>query len=108
MEGERSILVTTHEVREIEHILTDVVFIHHGHQVLSIEMEQIEREFAKLLVQPVHREAAEALKPLSARPSLQGIEYVFRNTPEDALKGLGEISRPNLAELFVALIGDNS
>jgi len=108
MEGDRSILVTTHEVREIEHILTDVVFIHHGRQVLSLEMDQIGNEFTKLLAQPADREAADSLQPLSARTSLQGIEYVFRNTPEDALRGLGDISRPNLAELFVALIGDNS
>jgi len=105
MEGERSILVTTHEVREIEHLLPDVVFIDHGRAVLALAMDSIEEEFAKVVVPPSQRDAAIALNPLSEHPSLQGIEYVFRGAPPDALAPLGPVSRPNLAELFVAVVG---
>jgi ABC-2 type transport system ATP-binding protein len=97
--------VTTHEVREIEHLLTDVVFIDHGRSVLALSMENIEDEFAKVVVAPSERDAARALDPLSERPSLQGIEYVYRGAPPDALHRLGPVSRPNLAELFVAVMG---
>jgi ABC-2 type transport system ATP-binding protein len=108
MDGERSIVVTTHEVREIEHILTDVVFIHHGRQILSLDMDTIGEEFSKVLVQPDQAESARALTPLSERPSLKGIEYIFRHAALKDLQHLGEISRPNLAELFVALLGDEA
>jgi ABC-2 type transport system ATP-binding protein len=108
MDGDRSILITTHEVREIEHLLTDVVFIHHGRQILSADMDNIGAEFAKLLVQPANAEAARALQPLNERPTLKGIEYIFRHRNADELAPLGELTRPNLAELFVALLGEQS
>ncbi len=108
MRDERSILITTHEVREIEHLLTDVVLIDHGRQVLSAAMEDIPKEFVKVTTAPSGREAARAHAPLSERPSLQGIEYIYRGVPRAALEGIGELSVPNLAELFVAVIGGES
>jgi len=108
LEGDRSILVTTHEVREIEHILTDVVFIDHGRTALALSMDDIETEFVKLIVAPGGTGAARELKPLSERPSLKGIEYVYRGVPAAELAALGEISRPNLSELFVAVLGGAS
>lgn len=108
MDGDRSILITTHEVREIEHLLTDVVFIHRGRQILSADMESIGNDFAKLLVTPDNAPAAQALQPLSEQPTLKGIEYIFRDRNIDELKPLGDLTRPNLAELFVALLGDES
>ena len=101
----RSILVTTHEVREIEHILTDVVFVQHGKQCLSMEMDKIGDEFSKVCVAPAAREAAREFAPLSERPSLHGIEYVYRGLPREELGTLGEVTTPNLAEIFVAVAG---
>ena len=104
---QRSILITTHEVREIEHLLTDVVFIDHGVSVLEMEMDTIGERFFKITVDANHTEAARALGPLSELPTLQGVEYIFRDVDQTALAQLGELATPNLPELFVAVVGDH-
>lgn len=103
--AERSILISTHEVREIEHLLTNVVFIDHGRNVLDIETEAIEQRFTRLMTSPEQAEAARALSPLSELKTLQGIEFLFDGAPRERLRELGEASTPNLAELFVAVVG---
>ena len=107
-EDQRSILITTHEVREIEHILTDVVFIHRGRTLLSLSMDQLPVEFAKVTVGTNELEALRELQPLSERKSLQGTDCIFRGVDRAALAQHGEVATPNLAELFVAVIGDQS
>jgi ABC-2 type transport system ATP-binding protein len=106
MNAERSILVTTHEVREIEHVLTDVVFIDHGRTILSLDMASVGSRFIKVLATADAAGTIQALKPLSERTTPQGTEYIFDGVDQAALQNLGELSRPNLAELFVALMGD--
>ncbi len=99
MEGRRSILVTTHEVREIEHVLTDVVFIRKGKSVLAESIDDIRAQFIKLTTN------AGATVPgtfLSRRPTLSGVEYLYRNQLRQTLDGLGATTTPNLVELFVA------
>jgi len=98
---QRSILVTTHEVREIEHILTHVVFIHRGQACLALPMQAIEEEFTKLVVAGAKTLPA---SPLFQRTSLAGQEAIFRGVPRDQLAQFGEVSTPNLAELFVAVV----
>ena len=61
--------------------------------------------FSKLVVNPAKRDQALALNPLSERPSLHGVEYIFKDAPQETLKELGEVTIPNLAELFVATVG---
>lgn len=98
---QRSILVTTHEVREIEHILTHVVFIHRGKACLALPMQAIADEFTKLVVAQT---VALPSPPLFQRDSLAGREAIFRGVPRAQLARLGEVSTPNLAELFVAVV----
>ncbi|NKB98659.1 MAG: ATP-binding cassette domain-containing protein [Pseudomonadales bacterium] len=102
---ERSILVTTHEVREIENILTDVVFIHRGRAVLTTSMSDIAKNFVKLTANETVSLPAE---PLTVRKSLAGTEYIFDGVSREALAehfaGSGALSTPNLAELFVAVV----
>lgn len=105
-EENRSILVTTHEVREIEHILTDVIFINRGRKCLALEMDKVGTEFAKLNVAPDKESEARARQPLSERNSLQGREFIYRGADQASLAELGEVSTPNLPELFVAVVGD--
>ena len=107
-EDQRSILITTHEVREIEHILTDVVFIHRGRTLLSLSMDQLSVEFAKVTAGTDELEALRELQPLSERKSLQGTDCIFRGADRAALAQHGAVATPNLAELFVAVIGDQS
>ena len=98
---QRSILVTTHEVREIEHILTDVVFIHRGKSVLNMATRDIAERFVKLTTaSPCDVPAT----PLADKSTLQGHEYIFKDVPRETLASLGELSVPNLPELFIAVM----
>lgn len=101
----RSILITTHEVREIEHLLTDVVFLNHGKNVLDIETAALEARFSKLIAEPTAAERARTLQPLSELQTLQGVEFIFDGVPRAELQELGMVHTPNLAELFVAVVG---
>jgi ABC-2 type transport system ATP-binding protein len=102
---ERSILITTHEVREIEHLLTHVIFINHGRSVLDLDMASVGDSFTRLTVSEAEAERARQLSPIYESRTLDGAEFIFRDADAAALAGLGQTSRPNLAELFVAVIG---
>lgn len=101
---QRSILVTTHEVREIEHILTDVVFIHRGKARLTLAMDAIAEQYVKLVASE-HTQLPSA--PLFTRRTLAGNESIFHGVERDVLQELGDLSTPNLAELFVAVVEGN-
>ncbi|MCR9259446.1 MAG: ABC transporter ATP-binding protein [Pseudomonadaceae bacterium] len=98
---QRSILITTHEVREVEHILTDVVFIHRGKACLSLAMEALPETFFKLT-----SPSNQSLPPgaLQSRATLAGTESIYNNVDAAQLQQYGEVSTPNLAELFVAVV----
>lgn len=98
---ERSILVTTHEVREIEHILTDVVFMHRGRDALTLNMASVADTYLKLTC---GGEPQLPAQPLYSRKGLSGNEHIFAGVPRPTLEALGEVSTPNLAELFVAVV----
>ncbi len=100
----RAILVTTHEVREIEHILTDVVFIDRGRTRLHLGTEELAASFAKVLANAERSDALRAMNPLSDRRSLHGLEFIFRDASRQALADHGEVSTPSLAELFTAVM----
>ena len=99
---QRSIVITTHEVREIEHLLTDVVFIHQGRAHLSLSMENLRDEFVKL--QRPAGSATPNQHALYQRQSINGFEEIYRNVPAAELGAYGEVSTPNLAEIFVGVI----
>jgi ABC-2 type transport system ATP-binding protein len=102
---ERSIVITTHEVREIEHILTDVVFIHKGSVCLSLAMSDLDSHYLKLTTSESTQMPVE---PMSRHTTLNGTEYIFQGVERAELAGLGVISTPNLAELFVATVGETT
>ena len=104
-DGTRTILVTTHQVEEIEHILTDVVFLNQGRIALNATMESLEARFAQVIVGPEHLEAARALKPINERHALGRSALLYDGVPRDQLAQLGEVRAPGLADLFVSLIG---
>ena len=104
----RAILVTTHEVREIEHILTDVVFIDRGRTRLHLGTEELAASFAKVLANAERSDALRAMNPISERRSLHGLEFIFRDAGRQALADHGEVSTPSLAELFTAVMEEGS
>jgi ABC-2 type transport system ATP-binding protein len=104
-DGTRTILLTTHQVEEIEHVLTDVVFINRGRVVFNHSIEEIEANFFELSVRPEQLEAARAFKPLSEREGIGRKILLFDHGDRTQLAALGEVHTAGLADLFVAVVG---
>jgi ABC-2 type transport system ATP-binding protein len=102
MDAEKTILITTHQVEEIENILTDLIFISRGRIVLDLPMDDVPAHYAQLLAAPGQAEAARALKPLSERTLLGRSVFLYEDADSSALATLGEVRRPSIADLFVA------
>ena len=102
---EKTILVTTHQVEEIEHILTDVLFIRDGAMVLSSPMEDVAERYTEVLVSGDALEPARALKPIDERGLPFGkTVLLYDGVPRAQLAALGETRNPGLADLFVAIM----
>ena len=102
----RTIVVSTHQVEEIQHILTDVVFIDRGKIVLDCSMDDFEVRYAEVLVGPENRDAALALKPIQERQVFGRSIFLFDQADRARLAALGEVRSPSLGDLFVAMMGD--
>ncbi len=105
-DGQRTIVVTTHQVEEIQHVLTDLMFINHGRIVLECSMEQFEARYVEVMVHPDQLAAAEALKPIHTRQMFGRSIMLFENVGHEQLAPLGEVRTPGIADLFVAVMGD--
>jgi len=101
---QRTILITTHQVEEIEHILSDLVFIQDGRIVLNSSMEDIQQGYAELMVAPDQAGAARELQPMNERELFGRHIFLFRNANREQLKALGEVRTPSVADLFVAIM----
>ncbi len=104
----RTIVVTTHQVEEIQNVLTDVMFMHRGRIVLNCSMEDFEARYVELMVNPDHVAAARALKPIHERQVLGGSVLLFDRVDRQQLVELGEVRTPSVADLFVAVLGNMS
>jgi ABC-2 type transport system ATP-binding protein len=100
----RTILVTTHQVEEIQDVLTDVVFINHGRIVFASSMEQFESRYLEVVVRPDHLAAARALHPIHERQLLGRSILLMDGADRQQLAALGEVRKPSLADLFVAVM----
>jgi ABC-2 type transport system ATP-binding protein len=105
-DGNRTIVVATHQVEEIQDILTDVMFVHHGRAVLDCSMEDFEARYAEVAVRPDQASAARALGPMRERQVLGRGIMLFDGADRQRLAALGDVRTPSLADLFVALLGD--
>lgn len=101
-DASKTIVVTTHQVEEIEHILTDVIFIRDGEIVLDTPMDALGDRYAEVMVGAEQRERALALKPLSERQIFGKSIFLFDGADKVAIDALGERRQPALADLFVA------
>jgi ABC-2 type transport system ATP-binding protein len=99
---ERTILLTTHQVEEVENLLTDVLFIDRGRVVLDAAVDSFAERFAQLTVAPDRLEAARALGPFYQREVFGRTIMLYENRSADSLAGLGELRTPTIADLFVA------
>jgi ABC-2 type transport system ATP-binding protein len=103
-DGQRTIVVTTHQVEEVQYILTDLMFINRGRIVLDCAMEDFERRYVELIVTPDQAPAGRALGPIHERQVLGRSVLLFDGVARERLAGLGELRTPGIADLFVALI----
>jgi ABC-2 type transport system ATP-binding protein len=102
---QKTIIVTTHQVEEIEHILTDVMFIRDGRIVLTTDMEDVGERYTEVLVSAETLETARALKPIDERSLPFGkTVLLYDGVPRAQLTPLGELRSPGLADLFVAIM----
>lgn len=101
----RTIIVTTHQVEEVQHILTDVVFINHGRIVLDSSMEAFEARYCEVMALPEHAAAARALRPIHERQVFGRSIQLFDGVPREHLAAFGEVRTPSIADLFVAVMG---
>jgi ABC-2 type transport system ATP-binding protein len=108
----RTIVVTTHQVEELQHVLTDLMFMDRGRIVLNCSMEEIEARYVELTVPPGHVAAARALKPVYEREALGRSILIFDLTStrvdRQHLAALGDLRTPSIADLFVAVVGDHA
>ncbi|HUZ13581.1 MAG TPA: ABC transporter ATP-binding protein [Caulobacteraceae bacterium] len=104
-DGSRTIIVTTHQVEEVQHVLTDLMFIDRGRIVLSCSMEDFEARYLELTVRPDQLAAARALKPINERQAIGRCILLFDHAEREQLAALGEVRTPGIADLFVAVIG---
>jgi ABC-2 type transport system ATP-binding protein len=101
----RTIVVTTHQVEEVEHILTDVAFINRGRIVLTTSMEDFETRYCEVMVSPETIAAARALGPIHERQVFGRGILMFDSVDRAKLAPLGDVRTPSIADLFVAVIG---
>jgi ABC-2 type transport system ATP-binding protein len=101
----RTIIVTTHQVEEIQHILTDLMFIDRGRIVLDCSMDDFEVRYLEVMVLPDQAAAARALGPIHERQMFGRSVLLFDGVAREKLAALGEVHTPSIADLFVALLG---
>ena len=104
---ERTIVITTHQVEEVESLLTNLVFMQHGRVVLDMPMEELSERFLELEVNSAELIRAQALHPISSRKVLGGEVLLFEGVSAEQLVPFGRVRTPSVADLFVAKMSDD-
>ena len=102
----RTIVVTTHQVEELEHVLTDLIFINRGRIVFASSMDQLGSRYLEVAVHPDRLAAARALRPMHERQVFGRSILLFDGVDRKQLDGIGDVRRPNIADLFFAVISN--
>jgi len=103
---DKTIIVTTHQVEEVEHILTDLMFIRDGRIALDTSMDALGDRFIEVMVSPDQANAARALGPIDERQVFGKSIFLFDGVDRTRLEALGELRRPSVSDLFVATMKD--
>jgi len=104
----RTIVVTTHQVEEVQDVLTDLMFINYGRIVLQCTMEEFESRYVEVMVHPDHVAGARSLKPLSERQVFGRSILLFDHVDRSQLAAVGDVRTPSIADLFVAVMNHQS
>ena len=98
----KTIIITTHQVEEIEHILTDLMFIREGKIVLTSTMDEVGVRFVEVMVPAEKTDEARSLNPIDERQVFGKAVMLFDGVPRESLNALGETRTPGIADIFVA------
>ncbi len=104
----RTILITTHQIDEIQYILTDLLFIDRGNLVFGCSMEDFDTRYLELIVNPGQLPAARALKPIQERQTFGRTILLYDRVPREQLAPLGDLRTPTIADVFVAFVGNTN
>src|SRR5258708_25509851 len=107
-DGKRTIVVTTHQVEEMQNVLSDVMFMNRGRIVLNCSMEEFESRFLEVTVNPDQLAAARALKPIHERQVFGRSILLFDRVDRNQLAAFGDLRTPTIADLFVAVMDNQS
>lgn len=107
-DGNRTVLITTHQTEEVQNVLTDVMFLERGRIALSCSMEDFAQRFLEVTAYPDQIAAARALKPIHERQVFARTVLLFDGLGRDAAEGLGDVRTPSIADVFVAVIEPNT
>ena len=105
-DGDRTIVITTHQVDEIQDVLTDLMFVNHGRIVLSSSMDTIDSRYTELMVKPENLAAAREFRPMKERQVFGRTVMLFDGVSRERLVELGDVRTPSIADLFVAVMGE--
>jgi ABC-2 type transport system ATP-binding protein len=107
-QGGQSVVIATHEIDEIQHVLTDVVFVAGGRVRFQCTSDELEERFVEIHVHPEHIDIARAMGPLHERPTIGGKILMFDRGERDRLSLLGDLRRPSVATLFTAIVDNDA
>jgi ABC-2 type transport system ATP-binding protein len=107
-ERSRTVVVATHQVEEVAHVLTDVVFMDRGRVVFDQSLEDVESRYREVLVHPEQLAAARALNPVHERQAIARTILLFEGRDQQQLAGLGEVRTPSVADLFIAIMSSRN
>src|ERR1700693_5290853 len=107
-DGHRTIVVTTHQVEEMQNVLTDLMFINRGRIVLECSMKELDSRYAEVMVHPDNVAAARALKPIHERQVFGRSILLFDRVERQQLAAFGDVRTPSIADLFVAVLSNQS
>src|SRR5437868_3131633 len=106
-DGTRTIIITTHQVEEVQDVLTDLIFIDRGRIVLECSMEDFESRYVEVMVHPDHIAGAKSLKPIHERQVFGRSVLLFDGADRNQLASIGDVRTPSIADLFVAVMSKN-
>jgi ABC-2 type transport system ATP-binding protein len=102
----RTIVITTHQIDEIQYILTDLLFIDRGNLVFGCSMDDFDTRYLELIANPPQLAAARALKPIQERQTFGRSILLYDRVPREQLAPLGDVRTPSIADVFVAFVGN--
>ena len=103
----RTIVITTHQVEEIQDVLTDLMFINHGRVVLECSMDEFEARYVEVMLHPDHVAGARSLKPIHERQVFGRSVMLFDHVDRGPLSAMGDVRTPSIADLFVAVMSNS-